>query len=70
MNVLKEATRIKERLRACTSAEEVKAVADQERATVMSWKGRSGDAGAMFHHIVNLKQFMISGFTAKQGRAA
>lgn len=63
--LLSEANRIKDRLRACTTVEEVKQVADEERDTVMSWQGKEGTEGAMFHHIVNLKKYMISGFEMK-----
>lgn len=83
--VLAQANRIKERLRACTTAEEVKRVADEERYLVMSWnpKGlkpedlakelsKKTDTQALMHlHIVYLKIFMLRGFeTREQGRAA
>lgn len=83
--VLAQANRIKERLRACTTAEEVKQVADEERYLVMSWnpKGlkprdlakelsKSQDVRALMHlHIVYLKVFLLQGFvTQEQGRAA
>jgi len=58
--VLKEARRIKDRLRACQSAEEVEAVADEERGAVMGLKGQQGDAGAMFHQIASLKAYLIN----------
>lgn len=71
MSVLSEAERIKDRLRACTTAADVEAVAAEERATVMGWKDHPGDAGAMFHHVVNLKKFMLAGFQSRaKGRAA
>ncbi|MDE4189644.1 hypothetical protein [Phaeobacter gallaeciensis] len=83
--VVQEANRIKERLRACTTAEEVKQVSDDERDLVMSWnpKGlkpqdlakelsKSPDTRALMHlHIVYLKVFLIRGFEKReQGRAA
>lgn len=59
MRVIKEANRIKDRLRACSTVEEVNQVADEERETVMSWKDKGGNQGAMFYHIANLKKYMI-----------
>jgi hypothetical protein len=57
--VVQEANRIKERLRACTTVDEVNQVADEERATVMGWKDKGGNQGAMFYHIASLKKYMI-----------
>jgi len=71
MDVISEANRIKDRLRACQDVAEVETVAADERDTVMRWKGQKGDAGAMFHHIINLKTQLVSGFSAQpKGRAA
>lgn len=71
MDVISEANRIKERLRACQDGAEVEAVAAEERDTVMGWKGQPGDVGVMFIHILNLKNYMVSGFSAQtKGRAA
>lgn len=82
--VIAQANRIKERLRACTTADEVKRVADEERDLVMSWNpnglqpsdlqrelSKSPDERALMHlHIVYLKVFLIRGFKAQeQGRA-
>ena len=71
MAVLSESNRIKERLRACTTVAEVKAVAAEERKLVVSWKDQPGDRGVMFLHIVNLKKELIRGFAMQtRGRAA
>ena len=71
MDVISEANRIKDRLRACQDVAEVETVAADERDTVMRWKGQKGDAGVMYLHILNLKTFMASGFSAQtKGRAA
>jgi hypothetical protein len=59
MTVLAEANRIKDRLRACTTADEVKQVAEEEREKVMGWKDKGGNQGAMFYHIINLKKYML-----------
>ena len=59
MSVLAEANRIKERLRACTTVEEVEQVAADEREKVSSWKDKGGNQGAMFFHIINLKKYML-----------
>lgn len=80
MSILSEANRIKDRLRACQSEEEVDQVSAEERATVMSWtkihkeaelveslKRKPDEAGLMFLHVIRLKKFMIDGF--KQGGA-
>lgn len=58
--VLKEARRIKDRLRACQSAEEVEAVADEERETVYGMQGDKGDGDSMFHQIAFLKAYLIN----------
>lgn len=77
MSVRQEANRIKDRLRACTTVEEVEQVANEERELVMSWnpKGLSPEAltkalsnqpderGLMCLHIMHLKKFMIGGFS-------
>ncbi|GLO70322.1 hypothetical protein VWZ88_12615 [Phaeobacter sp. JH20_36] len=55
-----EANRIKERLSACTTVEEVERVAEEERAAVMAMQGKGGNQGAMFYHIINLKKYMIN----------
>lgn len=71
MDVLAESHRIKNRLRACLDGAEVDAVAAEERDTVLGWKGQKGDAGAMYHQVINLKMQMVSGFSVRvQGRAA
>lgn len=71
MSILTEANRIKERLRACQDRADVEAVAYEERDTVMGWKDKPGDAGVMYHHILNLKKVMVSGFASQaKGRAA
>lgn len=56
---IKEANRICDRLRACTTVEEVNRVADEERETVMRMKGQEGTVGGMFRNIANLKKYMI-----------
>ena len=58
-SALDEANRIKDRLRACTTVEEVEQVASEEREQVMAWKDKGGNQGAMFYHIANLKKYMI-----------
>jgi hypothetical protein len=57
---IKEANRICDRLRACTTVEEVNQVADEERAVVMSLRGQEGTVGGMFYNIAHLKKYMIS----------
>lgn len=57
--VVQEANRIKDRLRACATVDEVNQVADEERETVMGWQDKPGDEGLMFLHVANLKKHMI-----------
>lgn len=72
MTILSEANRIKARLWACTTVAEVEQVAEEERATVMSWtqtyniqdlvlelKQKPDEGGLMFLHIINLKSHML-----------
>lgn len=68
MTVLTEAERIKDRLRACTTLEDVERVAAEERGTVSGWRGQPGDAGVMFVQIVKLKAHML--WRLKARRAA
>ena len=70
MTTITEANRIKDALRACTTAAEVERVAAEHRDTVMGWRDQPGDAGVMFAHIVNLKKQMLAGLKADKGRAA
>ncbi|GAB5434772.1 MAG: hypothetical protein EpisKO_41420 [Epibacterium sp.] len=58
--ILAEANRIKARLQKCQTAAEVERVSDEERAVVMAWKDAPQPAGAMFHHVVNLKRYMLA----------
>jgi len=73
MTTLEQANRIKARLWACTTVEEVDQVAEEERDTVLSWtkthdvnelvqelKQKPDVGGLMFLHIVNLKKYMIA----------
>lgn len=59
MTLIDEANRIKDRLRACTTVEQVDKVADEERDTVLEMKGASFDGNAMFHQIRNLKIYRL-----------
>ncbi len=59
-DMIAEANRISDRLRACTTVEEVNQVADEERAVVMSLRGQEGTVGGMFYNIAHLKKYMIS----------
>jgi len=59
MNVIEEANRIKDRLRACTSKDQIETVADEERETVLAMKDVTGDGAAMSHQIRNLKGYML-----------
>ena len=62
MATLQEANRIKDRLRACTTAAEVERVSDEERDTVMGWnEAKKGTTEhVMSLHIINLKKRMIA----------
>lgn len=59
-DLISEGNRISDRLRACTTVEEVDQVAQEERATVMRMKGQEGTVGGMFYNIAHLKRYMIS----------
>ncbi|WP_120636038.1 hypothetical protein [Ruegeria sp. EL01] len=59
MNVVGEATRIKARLRACTTKAEIDCVANEERDTVMGMRDAPGHGPALFEQIKNLKQYML-----------
>lgn len=59
MTLIGEANRIKDRLRSCTTLDEIERVADEERDTVLGMKGASCDGNAMFHQIRNLKIYKI-----------
>jgi hypothetical protein len=59
LNVVNEANRIKDRLRACTSKDEIERVADEERETVMGMRDAPGHGPALFEQIKNLKQYML-----------
>lgn len=50
--------RILARLRAAQTVDEVEAIADEERATVMAMKDNP-ELGARYHHIVNLKKYRL-----------
>lgn len=67
MNVIKEGHRIKDRLRACTTEEQIEQVANEERDKVLSMKGQSEDGNAMFHQIKHLKLYMLR--QIRQGKA-
>ena len=54
-----EANRIKDRLRACTTAQEVRDVADEERAAVLAMADKTQQ-----QQVVNLKAFTLAGFKA------
>lgn len=58
MNVISEANRIKDRLRACTSAEQIEQVADQERAAVTAM-ATDADGKPLAIQIANLKRYRL-----------
>lgn len=61
MTTLEQANRIKARLRACTTVEEVEQVAEDERETVMRWAEYPDESceKVMSIHIINLKSHML-----------
>ncbi len=59
MNVVEEANRIKARLRACQSGEEIERIAAEEREKVIAMKGQSAESNAMYLQVVNLKSYML-----------
>ncbi len=67
MTTLEQANRIKARLRACTTVEEVEQVATGERETVTLWN--AAEEGTTEHvmslHIINLKKYMIADIEGK-----
>jgi len=56
MDVIAEANRIKDRLRACKTRAEVEDVADQERAQVKAMHDQGGEPQTLAGHIVRLKE--------------
>lgn len=62
MDVLSEARRIKARLVACTTTEEVDSVSDEERATVMQMKAGTGHGPVMYLQIRNLRNLLVKEF--------
>ena len=56
---MNEANRIKDRLRACTTAQEVRDVADEERAAVLAMADK-----IQAEQIRRLKAFTLAGFKA------
>ncbi|MBO9398749.1 hypothetical protein J7400_18915 [Shimia sp. R9_2] len=69
MDALAEANRIKDRLRACTSAKELEQVANEERAAVLKMKDGEGHGPAMYLHIRNLKNLMMRDFDPARAAA-
>ena len=62
MDVLSEARRIKARLIDCSTMEEVDAVSDEERATVMQMKAGTGHGPVMYLQIRNLRNLLVKEF--------
>lgn len=69
MDVVTEANRIKDRLRACTSIPELERVANEERATVLNMKDGEGHGPVMYLHIRNLKNLMMRDFDPARAAA-
>lgn len=59
---LEEANRIKRRLRACQTREEVETVANEEREKVRAMHEADGEARTMALQIANLKSHILRGF--------
>lgn len=64
--VIQEANRIKDRLRACGTPQEVEAVATEERAKVKAMREMGGEGETMAWQIINLKAHMLHGMEGKR----
>lgn len=58
-DIITQATRIKTRLNACKTKDEVEHVADEERDTVRAMSKMEGDGKTMAIQITNLKAHML-----------
>ncbi len=69
MDILTETDRIKDRLRTCTSAKEINAVADEERATVKEIAATE-DGKPLAKQISNMKVWLLGILAEQQKRGA